>query len=36
MPTKRRRLTNRQVGIPAAAIEAWRAGDQVALRGRLG
>jgi hypothetical protein len=36
MPTKRRRLTNRQIGIPPAAIEAWRIGDKRALDAALG
>jgi hypothetical protein len=36
MPTKRRRLTNRQISIPPAAIEAWRIGDFSALRAALG
>jgi hypothetical protein len=36
MPTKRRRLTNRQISIPPAAIEAWRIGDKRALDAALG
>ena len=36
MPTKRRRLANRQIGIPAAAVEAWRVGDFHGLNQALG
>jgi hypothetical protein len=36
MPTKRRRLANRQVGIPPAALEAWRVGDFHKLNRALG
>jgi hypothetical protein len=35
MPTKRRRLTNRRVGIPLEAIAAWRAGDYWGLHRAL-
>jgi hypothetical protein len=36
MPTKRKRLVNRQVGIPAAALEAWCIGDLHGLHRALG
>jgi hypothetical protein len=36
MPTKRKRLVNRQVGIPQAAIEAWCIGDLHGLHRALG
>ena len=36
MPTKRRRKGNRQIGIPASAVEAWRAGDFHGLAAALG
>ena len=35
MPTKRRKLAVRQIGISPAAIEAWRAGDYWALHHEL-
>jgi hypothetical protein len=39
MPTKRKRLENRRIGIPyitAAAVEAWRIGDWHGLYDALG
>ena len=36
MPTKRRKLSTRQIGIPEAAIAAWRAGDLHELNRLLG
>jgi hypothetical protein len=36
MPTKRRRLANRQIGISPAAVEAWRIGDFHGLNQALG
>lgn len=36
MPTKRRKVQARQVGISARAIEAWRIGDGATLHDELG
>ena len=36
MPTKRRRLANRAIGISPAAAEAWRTGDFYELNRALG
>jgi hypothetical protein len=35
VPTKRRKLSARPLGISAAAIEAWRAGDWLGLHRAL-
>jgi hypothetical protein len=35
MPTKRRKLTARPIGLSAAALEAWRIGDRRALNRAL-
>jgi hypothetical protein len=36
MATKRRKLASRQIGIPSAAIDAWRSGDFHGLNRALG
>ena len=36
MPTKRRKISHRAIGISAAAVEAWREGDFHGLNRALG